>query len=510
MNKLVQLIVALLALSVTSQMVFALPAIDTTLKYQLSNDQQVVKIQRKGLADTLRYMRLNTHLFPLTKGSKDRLVSRQQRQQILTTWVSFLDRLMILDAISQSYEDFKKHQDKRIGRMAFRTAYSAFLARYRHVLDFLEITERNPQFHTILNEPIPELGLEQGTYADVKYHYLHVAIATEFTRLALNYRIFGKQPGFSLNQGIDEDQAKIWEYGRGKGITQTIKNGLQIVKDTSFKALFPLQKGVSEWMGDVRVRRQHQSLITIEQIRSLQHRLEPGDVLLERREWYLSNIGLPGFWPHAALFIGTPEQRLRYFQDPDIEAWLSQQGISSGEFETLLKQRYPEAYATSLEAQEDNHQARVIEAISEGVVFTSLEHSADADSLAVLRPKLTKLDKAKAILQAFHYSGRPYDFNFDFLTDSELVCTELVYKAYEANGDKAGIRLPVVEILGRLATPANAIVKQFDSHYDSPQQQFDLIVFLDGNEKDRVAIESDLATFRQSWKRPKWHILTRP
>jgi hypothetical protein len=65
----------------------------------------------------------------------------------------------------------------------------------------------------------------------------------------------GKAPGSPLNQGIDEDQAKIWEYGKGKGIIQTMKNGILIVKDTSFKALFPIQKGVSEWMGDVRVRR---------------------------------------------------------------------------------------------------------------------------------------------------------------------------------------------------------------------------------------------------------------
>jgi hypothetical protein len=390
--------------------------------------------------------------------------------------------------------------------MAFRTAYAAFLARYRYVLDFLQITESDPQYHTLLNEPIPELGLELGAYAEVKYHYLHVAIATEFARLALNYRFYGEEPGFPLNEGIKEDQAKIWVYGKGKGITQTIKNGIQIVKDTSFKALFPIQKGVSEWMGDVRVRRLHQSLITIEQIRSLQRRLEPGDVLLERREWYLSNIGLPGFWPHAALFIGTPEQRQQYFQGEDIETWVRQQGISSGSFEALLRQRYPTAYEKSLEVSEDNHQKRVIEAISEGVIFTSLEHSAAADSLAALRPRLNKLDKAKAILQAFHYNGRPYDFNFDFLTDSELVCTELVYKAYEANGDKAGITLPVVKILGRLATPANAIVKQFDHNYDSPQQQFDLVLFLDGHEKAGVALESDLAAFRQSWKRPKWHI----
>ncbi|MES9990609.1 MAG: YiiX/YebB-like N1pC/P60 family cysteine hydrolase [Candidatus Thiodiazotropha sp.] len=503
-NRLLALLIGIVAANPVSSNT---DLVETThLQQQLANNQEVVLYQRRGLAETLRYMRTESDLFP-TQGSDNKLITREQRQQIWTTWVSLLDRLLILDSISQSYEKHRAHADEKLRKAAFRTAYAAFLARYRYVLDFLQITERNPQFHTLLNEPIPELGLEQGTYAEVKFHYLNIAIATEFARMALLYQFYGEASGFPLKRGIEEDQAKIWEYGKGKGITQTLKNGLQIAKDTGFNALFPIQKGVSEWMGDVRVHRSHQSLITLQQIRSLQLRLEPGDVLLERREWYLSNIGLPGFWPHAALFIGTPEQRQKYFQGADIEAWLGQQGVASGDFESLLRQRYPKAYSKSLETREDNHPSRVIEAVSEGVVFTSLEHSAAADSLAVLRPRLSKLDKAKAILQAFHYSGRPYDFNFDFLTDSELVCTELVYKAYEANGDKAGIKLPVVEILGRLATPANEIVKQFDHNYATPRQQFDLVLFLDGHEKTRLALKSDLASFRQSWKRPKWHIL---
>ncbi len=72
--------------------------------------------------------------------------------------------------------------------------------------------------------------------------------------------------------------------------------------------------------------------------------------------------------------------------------------------------------------------------MSEGVIFTTLEHSADCDSLAALRPRLPRREKAQAILRAFHYAGRPYDFNFDFGTDAELVCTELIYKAYEPAG----------------------------------------------------------------------------
>jgi hypothetical protein len=477
------------------------------LQQQLNNNLQVVFTQRKGLADIVTYLESQKALFNKPKSRDNPLPSKTQRALIRTIWLSLLDRLMILDSISQSYEDFKQLKDEALQKHAFHVAYAAFLARYRHVLDFLQISETNPQLHTLLNEPIAELGLKQGTYSSLKFHYLNIAIATEFARYNLTYRLTGEATNLSLKQGISEDQAKLWQYGKGSGIKQTVKNGVQIIKDSSFKAFFPIQKGVSEWMGDVRVRRVHQSLISPQQIRALQPRLEPGDILLERREWYLSNIGLPGFWPHAALYIGTPEQRQNYFNDEATKHWVKQQGINDGSFELLLQQHYPQAYPESLATDEENHPTQIIEAVSEGVIFTSLEHSAEADSLAILRPKLNRIDKAKAIFQAFHYSGRPYDFKFDFLTDSELVCTELVYKAYEASQDKTGLSFPVIEIMGRLATPANEIVKQFDSNFSTAKQQFDLVLFLDGHEKSKSAVVSTLADFRASWKRPKWHIL---
>lgn len=475
---------------------------------QMQNDEQVVQIQRLGLAATLRFMQSRADLFPAEKVRDKHLLSREQKEQIWSTWIAFLDRLMVLDSISQSYGDYAELEDEALRKRGFRIAYAAFLARYRHALDFLDITERDPALHVVLNESVPEMGLAEGTYADLKYHYLHVAIASEFVGLTLAHRRYGDEIDTALGKEIETDQAVIWRYGKGEGIKQTFKNGAQIVKDASFKAVFPIQKGVSDWMGDVKVLRAGESLISAEQIEALKGRLEPGDVLLERREWYLSNIGLPGFWPHAALYIGTPEDRRRYFDDPAVKAWVIEQGMADGSFDSLLRRRESDAYDESLKMKEESHVARVIEAVGEGVLFTSLEHSAYADSFAALRPKRSKLEKAKAILTAFHYNGRPYDFNFDFLTDNELVCTELVYKAYEKGADRTGIEMPTVQILGRIAMPANELVKQFDQQYGTPDQQFDLVIFLDGQERQKSAIEADIHSFRQSWKRPKWHIIT--
>jgi hypothetical protein len=146
----------------------------------------------------------------------------------------------------------------------------------------------------------------------------------------------------------------------------------------------------------------------------------------------------------------------------------------------------------------------VLEAVGPGVVFATLEQVAEADHIAVLRPRLPAVEKAGAILRAFGYTGRPYDFDFDFRTDSALVCSELVYKAYEPGPGRQGLRLPLIEILGRPVLPPNEIARLFDSELGTPREQLDLVRFLDGRGATGFAGEADVASFRRSWQRPKW------
>ena len=231
--------------------------------------------------------------------------------------------------------------------------------------------------------------------------------------------------------------------------------------------------------------------------------LEPGDILLVRREGYLSNIGIPGFWPHAVLYVGTPEERRRAFAGPEVAAWVEARGQADGDFEALLARTHPAAYAQAL-AADGGAPRRALEAISEGVVFTTLEHAAGADHVAALRPRLPAVEKAAAILRAFGYAGRPYDFNFDFRTDAALVCSELIYKAYEPGPGRQGLRLPLVDVLGRPVLPPSEIARLFDAELGTPAAQLDLVRFLDGREAAGVAVEGDVEAFRRSWRRPKW------
>ncbi|HKR65844.1 MAG TPA: YiiX/YebB-like N1pC/P60 family cysteine hydrolase [Thermoanaerobaculia bacterium] len=441
-------------------------------------DARAVEIYRTGLEAAV------TDMQAITARAGKRMLSGEEKEDARATWTAFLDYLLALDSVGAYHRDLKSEP-------AMVVTYAAFLAQYRGALDMIDAAEKLPGADAVLNEPVARIGLAEGSYARVKFRFLNVARATEYAALESLFRVRGGASYPRLRKAIDDDSMAILKAGRGKGPVQTAANAFKIASSAAFTAWFPVQKGVAEWMGDTRVARADTFLITSKQIAELAPKLEPGDVFLERREWYVSNIGLPGYWPHTALYIGDAAQRARYFDDDDVRAWVRAQGRADGDFEAFLR---------GLNANSAGYQ--VIEAVSEGVSYTTLAHSAGADSLAVLRPRATKRAKAIALARAFGYIGRPYDFNFDFHTDASLVCSEVVYKAYEGS-----VSLPVSTTMGRLNTPPNDIVREFDETFGTPRQQFDLVAFLDGHERSRVAVAASLDEFRASWKRPKWHIV---
>ncbi len=476
------------------------------LDAHLQGDARSVLSYREGLLAVMVFADSKPELFPAVALKETRLLRREEKEVVWRAWQRFLDYVMALDSVEQYHANF--YRLKSTAREdSFLTGYTAFLAKYRAALTFIRRAENNPELDKVLNDPVPELGMPAGTYAALKFKYLNVAIASDFAAREVVMKTFSGSRQPEMRGAIRADAEFVWRAGKGSGEVLTAKNALRVLQGGAQSAWLPLQAGVSEWMGDTKVYRGTQCLISPAQIKDLQPKLLPGDILLERREWFLSNIGLPGFWSHAALYIGTPEERRAFFADAGVRAWTKQQGETGGDFEMLLQKRSPEATRQSRTPQEEGHWVRVLEAMSEGVVFTTLEHSAGCDSLAVLRPRLPKTERALALLRAFHYAGRPYDFNFDFATDAELVCTELVYKAYEPAAGVRGLTFPLVEMLGRKVTPANELARQFDTQYGTPAQQSDLILFLDGQERGRKAVAASLRGFRESWKRPKWHVL---
>jgi hypothetical protein len=242
------------------------------------------------------------------------------------------------------------------------------------------------------------------------------------------------------------------------------------------------QAMVSTWIGDFRLkdRPRHRGLISPSQVDELRQLLQPGDILLERRNWFLSNAFLPGFWPHAAMYLGTPRelQELGMIDDPRVAAhWNEFLGHDAA-----------------------GHSYAVIEAISEGVVFTSLEHSVgEADAVAVLRPRVPAEQRRMAIIRAFSHLGKPYDFQFDFFSSHQLVCSELVYRAYAGM-----LEFPLARILGRRTLPVNTFVEVYADSRDRENCPLELVQFLDMDESRGCAIPASEQTFLATLDRSRF------
>ena len=472
---------------------------------RLQSDVAAVTVYRAGLRDVVAYVDARPDLFSRARAGPPTIPPREVREAVWAAWQRFLDYLLALDTVSRAHHRFAELAPPE-REYSLAIGHAAFVAQYRFALELLDRLDRNPDLQPQLNEPVPELGLPRGTYARVRLRFLNVARSTEFAALRMVAGDNQAAVPAELAAAIAEDRAVIWRYGAGRGQVMTVTNAVQVIQRATFAGWFPVQAGIAEWMGDTRLVPRDHARVSPAQIAALGAVLEPGDILLARREGYLSNIGIPGFWPHAVLYVGTPDERRRAFTSPEVTAWVEARGQADGSFEALLARAHPAAHARAL-TLDGGIPRRALEAISEGVAFTTLEHAAGADHVAAMRPRLSAVEKAAALLRAFGYAGRPYDFNFDFRTDAALVCSELVYKAYEPGPGRQGLRLPLVEVLGRPLLPPSEIARLFDQELGRPAAQLDLVHFLDGRKASGEAVEGDVETFRRSWQRPKWSTL---
>ncbi len=444
----------------------------------------------------------------------------EEKRALLSAWGAFFSYLVSIEGIRQRYWYFMRvpANDKRHA-WGFLLTHTALTTQLAHGLKLASRTAGKPQLEVLLDEPNAEFGVPPRAFAQMKSKVIHVATSSKLVAgdayRALMLKPLASAPGSAqglVAWGLEEMRLNSI-VARGhlgkRGAQLFSQNAADILKDNTATAFYPLQKRFAEWAGDTRVWRMGKPLIQRAQVEALVARAEPGDVVVARQNWYLSNIGLPGFWPHAELYLGRPDDLTRYFSDDaEVKAFLAQQPGPPADVPALFASRFPDKWKRYLEGEDTlgHRPARIIESISEGVSFTSVEHGLMVDYLGVMRPRLSKLEKLTALLRAFGYQGRPYDFNFDFFSDASLVCTELVYKSYAPEGGQRGLKIPLVKVAGRMTLPANELVRLFDEELDRDDRQLDFVAFLDGREGEGVAVESDIEAFRQSYRRVKWDV----
>jgi hypothetical protein len=451
-------------------------------------------------------------------------LTAEEEAEVLAAWVTFLNSAAVLDRIRRFHEDYMYFDLSRLERdqhvRSYCLTFASELALYEHTTELVDLLALNGNVSKFLDTPHPKAGLAEGTVGFVREE---LGGLTDFARV-----LAGKQYLAALDLGHgSRAQANangygwLWDAAEGHLrrietrsstalATKTVANDLAPLGRKLKELVYPVQAKVAAQIADVRVRRPGRYLITREQLDAMRAKVAPGDVMIGRKNWYLSNVGLPGFWPHAFLYVGDEAELAKAFDDDaEVRAWVEREGGRDESFTAYLARTFPDAWRDRAAAPADEPLI-VIEAISEGVLQNSLAH-ASGDYLGVLRPHLAPWVKARAIARAFGYLGRAYDFDFDFATDHTLVCSEVVWRSYRPLKDEAGhgLRIDAVVVAGRHTLPPNEFARLYRDEAGKEGAQLEFVYFLEGVEKDQVAVVQTEAAFRETVDRSKWDVAQR-
>lgn len=386
------------------------------------------------------------------RASIERRLFRPADDAALMEWFARL--LTLRDAIWETIDEILSHFDGDVGEVERRQAWEPFLCAYasaclvvridrflieRAASDSLvqrklnegSIERRIPrkQFTAIfesLARPSTALLLREAMTLARRRRERLLALRTDprFGELVARLPWFEQ----ALNPSKRDYLKLLFDYGE-HALRRQLASGKQQATMALLESSGRLIAELRDHWSDKRITPQLR-----ERIVSL---LQPGDVIVTRHDAAMTNLFLPGYWPHVALYVGPPP--------PD--AW------TAG-----LRERWSDGRVV-LEAQKD------------GVRFRRLERTLDVDAVAVIRPHLTGAEIARAIEQAVAHEGKLYNFDFDFFRSDRLVCTEVVYRAFDGIGP---MEFPLTERAGRPTLSAEDLL---DLAFDS--DRFDVVAICD-------------------------------
>jgi hypothetical protein len=418
------------------------------------------------------------------------------QNEILNSFEEFLKAVSFSESLTDKHRYFASLSyslwEERVS--SFLISYSLYIKKYEIVHRIMTTVTGSELQKKTLNQYNVFAG-RNNIYNEMVTRFYQPKTRLRLTLGYLYMRVFAtpnedRGDEFGL---LNQKAISSYSYLRSNFISTLSHTGEVLLDDSErkiFEVWFPIQKGVANAMGHtILTARGEEGFITTEQALEMGKMLEPGDIVLQRRNWHLSNVGIPGFYSHAALYTGGLEKMNEYFASEFPY-------FGFNKFSEYIENKFPVIYKAYLKEDDKGYTGEVMEAIEPGVILQSLSKSLDADFVVALRPNLlSKKDKLLALISAFEEFGKPYDYNFDFDTTDTLVCSELVYNSYaERLPLKKGIHFSVPMMSGRrMLTPLN-IAEKFIKEKGIDQPELSFVYFLKGNEKtqqSRVATEAE-------------------
>jgi hypothetical protein len=329
----------------------------------------------------------------------------------------------------------------------FLTAYAGAILLVDAARFLREMYNDCPAIVTKLNEAEPHFGIPPGTYDTVQesltnpknvWHLYHAVQyfaqhERELRELARDELLAPVVAVIDRLGHRMQVSARDYASARLRVRAQLAQSGIRWTLIE--RALYGLQRIACLMVSDVHTRRGHRPGLPPDIAAELRGLLQPGDVLVTRKDHVMTNYFLPGYWPHAALYLGdyTALERLGIHEHPEV------------------RPRWPRLLIV-----DPSEPRRVLEALKDGVWIRSLSSPFASDAIAALRPRLSTDDVAQAIARGMFHEGKSYDFDFDFTRSDRLVCTEVVYRSYEGIG---GVCFELNRRAGRLTLAAEDLLR---------------------------------------------------
>lgn len=341
--------------------------------------------------------------------------SPSEEDQVLHLWVSYhKSRNALLEVIDTIRRDVGQASEEHLED--FAVAYGATLILVNAARNLRDLFGDDAIVRGKLNEAYAAYGIAEGSFDAIQMsltdptNALRIRQATEFYDEFRDplVALAGSDPqlgavldvidrlGESARVGTTR-YIKARAHDRGRDMREWVVGGVS-------KTVYAIQEFGSRLASNVSTIPNHVPCLPDAIASRLLEILRAGDVLVTRKDSALTNYFLPGYWPHAAMYIGDQQ---------------------------------------------------VIESLKDGVRQRSMDSPFGNDAVAVIRPKLDPTTIASAIERAWTHVGKPYDFDFDFTRGDRVVCTEVVYRSYDGLG---GICFPTTRRAGRETVSAEDLL----------------------------------------------------
>lgn len=139
--------------------------------------------------------------------------------------------------------------------------------------------------------------------------------------------------------------------------------------------------------------------------------LQPGDVVIEKKEGTFGDFAIPGHFGHVAIYVGREDQ-LQDLKLPDGSLFLNH---------PVVQEVLPQIRAGKTTVESNLPKARMLDVRNWAV-----------SDFAVLRLKSYPSELlGEALLKALRYNDTTYDYFFDVNTRNVVVCSELPYQVFD-------------------------------------------------------------------------------